>query len=113
MALEYTKVSAQGDIGPIQRTDKLYVIRGVGTSGHAEVGDLLSRFIDDEVPTGSVNGSNVNFTLSQTPSPAASLNLFLNGIRLRRGVDYTLTGNAVAYAVAPESGDNHYAFYRY
>lgn len=72
------------------------------------------RFIDAEVPTGTINGVNAVFTLSQPPSPALSLQLVRNGLALRgSGFDYTLTGSTVTYNTAPSTGDTHECWYRY
>lgn len=72
-------------------------------------------FVDEEVPAGTVNGSNAVFTLANVPTPASSLHLFLNGVRLRQGTDYTLTGQAITYVAAqiPQTGDTHHADYRF
>ena len=68
---------------------------------------------DSEVPSGTINGSNVTFTLANAPSPASSLQLFLNGLlQTAGGVDYTLSGSTITYGVAPETGDAHVAWYR-
>jgi len=72
-------------------------------------------FSDSEVPTGAVNGVNLNFTLANTPSPAASLEIYRNGLLDRQGSDYSLTGNAITFFVAsaPQTGDLLLAYYRY
>lgn len=68
---------------------------------------------DNEVPSGTINGSNTVFTLANAPSPASSLQLFLNGLlQTAGGVDYTLSGDTITYATAPETGDAHVAWYR-
>ena len=64
-----------------------------------------------ETPAGTLNGSNAAFTLSFTPNPAASLLLFLNGIQQNPAVDYTISGTTIIYAVAPQAGDQHIAWY--
>ena len=46
----------------------------------------------EEVPRGVIDGVNATFTLNFQPAPFASLHLFRNGLRLHRGVDYTLGG---------------------
>lgn len=71
-------------------------------------------FVDAEIPTGSINGSNAAFTLSQTPSPAASLQLYLNGLEQTAGVDFTLANNTVTFAsnAIPHTGDELAAYYR-
>ena len=71
-------------------------------------------FVDGETPAGAVNSVNAAFTLAQTPSPAASLALYRNGIRVRSGLDYTITGNSVTFASGsiPQTGDVLQCSYR-
>lgn len=78
-------------------------------------GTGVATFADDIVPTGTINGTNATFTLPQSPSPAASLNLFKNGIRQTAGVAYTLTGGTITYETGyiPLSGNTHICNYRY
>jgi len=78
-------------------------------------GGIFTNFSDGEVPTGAVNGANTVFTLAFPPSPPASLELFLNGLRMRSGADYQLSGNTVTFFVAstPQTGDLLLAAYRY
>lgn len=61
-----------------------------------------SSFVFNETPAGTVNGVNTAFTLANTPT-AGTLLLHLNGIRLRPGAgnDYTQSGAAITFAVAP------------
>ncbi len=82
-----------------------------GSSG----GGVLPSFSDSETPAGSINGLNTTFTLANTPSPAASLNLALNGLRMSPTVDFTLTGNTISFLTAstPQTGDILTASYRY
>jgi hypothetical protein len=73
-----------------------------------------STFVDAEVPAGAINGSNASFTLANTPNPAASLTLFLNGLLQDQGVDYTLSANMITFATdaTPQTGDILVASYR-
>jgi len=87
-----------------------------GTSGPCgSSGGVYPGFSDSEIPGGAINGSNTVFTLAYTPSPAASLELYLNGLRLDAGVDYTLSTNVVTFFVGstPQTGDLVLASYRY
>jgi hypothetical protein len=84
---------------------------GCGTGG----GGSGAAFVDNETPSGAINGSNAAFTLAQSPNPAASLFMVRNGVvLLAGGVDYTLTGSAVAFAsgAIPQTGDTLRAWYR-
>lgn len=58
-----------------------------------------------EVPSGTLNGANTSFTLSFTPSPAASLALYLNGVEQVPTTDYTISSATITYTVAPKSTD--------
>ena len=80
----------------------------------------VPSFADDEVPA-QVDA--LDYTLAHTPSPIGSLQVFVNGVRVVRGLDYTITGgsnNTVsfisAYAVsltAPLVATSVIAVYRY
>lgn len=76
---------------------------------------LTGSFADAEVPTGSINGANTTFTLAHTPSPAADLQLYLNGQQLiaGAGADYTLATSTITMAAAPQTNDKLIAFYRF
>ncbi len=71
-------------------------------------------FVDAETPSGTVDGSNSSFTLSETPSPSASLRLYRNGLLQKASVDYELTGNTINFLSVsiPQSGDILQASYR-
>lgn len=72
----------------------------------------VPTFNDDVTPTGTIDGSNATFTISPAPSPAASLQLFLNGVLQYRGTDYTLTGGTIVYTTPPTVGSVHACWYR-
>jgi len=72
-----------------------------------------ASFVDEETPEGVVDGANAAFTLSQAPSPASSLRLYLNGLRQLAGVHFALVGAGITYSQPPELGDVHRADYRY
>jgi hypothetical protein len=94
-------------------TDCMHVDGTSGSCGTAT--GVYPGFSDSEVPSGTINSSNSAFTLAFTPSPAGSLNLYLNGLRLDANVDYTLSANAITFFVAstPQTGDLLLASYRY
>lgn len=70
-------------------------------------GYSASNFVENEVPSGTVNGSNVTFGLTAAPSPTTSLKVYINGLRQKQGggEDYTLSGSTITMIVAPETGD--------
>lgn len=71
------------------------------------------RPVENEIPSGTINGSNTTFTLANAPSPASSLRLYQNGLRLLPTTHYTLSTNTITIVGAPASGDNLVADYRY
>lgn len=99
---------AAGNLGDCVRVD--------GSSGPCgNAGGVLPGFSDSETPAGTVNGTNTVFTLAFSPSPAASLELYRNGLRQEEGADYQLSGNTITFFVAstPQAGDLLLANYRY
>lgn len=71
-------------------------------------------FVDGESPTGTIDGVNTGFTLSNSPIPASSLAVYRNGILLKSGVDYTATGAFITFAsgYVPQLGDLLQCSYR-
>lgn len=59
-----------------------------------------------EVPSGTINGSNTTFTLAHTPASANSVLLFENGVAQTQGgsSDYTISGATITYNTAPPTG---------
>lgn len=66
----------------------------------------ISKYVCRETPSGLKNGSNVNYTLANTPVSGTEM-VYLNGIlqELGSGNDYTISGNTITMAVAPLSTD--------
>jgi len=88
-----------------ERLDELFkkpsgVIGGVGFN----YGTMELHIIDDETPTGTVNGSNQAFTLNNAPNPTTSLKVYVNGSRMRVTEDYTFSGTTITFTVAPPTG---------
>lgn len=64
-----------------------------------------------EVPSGTINNSNVTFTITTAPTTAAGFELFQDGLVLVQGVDYTISGTTITMTVAPNFGQTLYAVY--
>ena len=88
---------------------------GVKAGVYAPAGTYLSaaNIVTRETPTGAVNGSNVTFTLANTPT-AGTEEVFLNGILQEPGAgnDYTISGATITYLAAPLTGDRLRVNYR-
>lgn len=88
--------------------DAIRVVYQWGTFG-------LGQIVDEETPTGAINGTNATFTTAVHPI-AGSLKVYLNGIRMRSAVDYTFTApNTITFinGVAPQPSDILTVEYRY
>jgi hypothetical protein len=66
--------------------------------------------VNEVVPTGAVNGSNVTFVLPSAPTNY--LQLFLNGVLQLPTTDYTITGNTITMGLPPQTGDQLFAVFQ-
>jgi hypothetical protein len=101
--------AAAGNLGDCVHVD--------GSSGPCALsgGSNGPNFADNETPVGSINGVNQTFTLQTSPVPPVSLHLYANGLRLKTGADYTVSGNIISFigSYTPGLGDTVLADYRY
>lgn len=67
---------------------------------------VLSKLVTREVPTGAMNGTNVTFTLANTPVVGTE-EVLLNGLAQQAGAgnDYTISGVTITYLQAPLATD--------
>jgi hypothetical protein len=104
-------ITTAGELGAVvgSLTD---CIRVDGTSAPCGIGGAV--FVDLETPSGTVNGSNANFTLSISPNPGGSLMLYVNGVLHRAVNDYTLSGASIQFQPSriPAAGSVLMASYR-
>jgi hypothetical protein len=72
-----------------------------------------TNFVDKEIPSGSINGSNVTYTLANTPV-SGSDHLYVNGVLQESGSgnDYTISSTTITMAVAPGTGEKIRVSYR-
>jgi hypothetical protein len=79
-----------------------------------KVTNALPSYATRETPTGLVNGSNVTFTVANTPT-LGSEEVFQNGILLEPGAgnDYTIAGATITMLTAPLTNDRIRISYRY
>jgi len=84
--------------------------RIVATYSYVQSGTSISWM---ESVTGTKNGLNTVFTISNSPSPVGSLMFFHNGVLQVQGADYTLLGNTLTLVLPPRENDNLSATYSY
>lgn len=61
-----------------------------------------------EVPSGTIDGTNRTFTTSKSPYANSYLTLYLDGVAQTQGVDYSLVGQTIYFAAlsVPRAGDS-------
>jgi hypothetical protein len=64
-----------------------------------------------EVPTGTINGSNINFVTSQVPKTGTLL-VFIDKV-LEVNYTYTNGTKTIAFTTAPQAGQDVYVAYSY
>ena len=98
--------------GGVTETQLNASVAGTGLSGGG--GSALAiQSVDDEIPSGLINGSNMTYTLTQTP---ILLFLFVNGVKQLSGSgnDFTISGNTITkLGSALVSGDQLTASFLY
>jgi len=86
-----------------QGTDLTWIdgTTGGGGSGVPTYNDLAS----------GINGVNLSFTLTATPSDVDLVALYWNGLRMKRGTNFTITGPNITMVLAPQVGDTLWAYF--
>ena len=90
--------------------------KNTGSATYKMILGLTKKTVDDidakmteETPSGTINGSNAVFTVSNTNFSM----LFLNGMyQIGGGVDYTLVGTTITYVNAPPTGSVHRVLFK-
>lgn len=73
---------------------------------------VVHKFMDDETPSGTINGVNQDFTLSKAPV-GGSLKVYRGGARQRITEDYTISGKTITFTIPPVVGEVLLCDYRY
>jgi hypothetical protein len=81
-----------------------------GTAGSC---GQVPTYVDAETPAGQVDGTNPTFTLANCPD-GSSLMLFRNGLYMKAGFDYALSGQIITFVpgAIPQLSDTIIASYR-
>lgn len=70
------------------------------------------NFADRETPSGTVNGSNVTFTLAHTPTTGSEY-VWMDGVLQSSGTDYTISSGTITFVSAPLTGAVLVVSYRF
>jgi len=77
-------------------------------------GKFLLDWVENEVPSGTVNGSNVTFTITHQPTEVMAVEVFVNGLRKRYTTDFTIAGTlnkTITFTTAPVTDSNVWVSY--
>lgn len=98
----------------VSLNDQVYRFDGTTDPGtwKAITAATTYTLVDNEVPAGTVDGTNKTFTLAASPNPSTSLHLFLNGVRQTPTTDYSISGSTITMVAAPGIGSTLLADYR-
>ena len=98
--------NASGVLTPVTLTGDITAVTGTGVVSLATAVMKTSNYITRETPSGLVNGSNVAYTLANTPITGTE-QVYLNGIQQEPGAgnDYTIAAAAITFLSAPVTGD--------
>jgi hypothetical protein len=96
------------DQGGTLNTTSITFINPIASGGLSN-----SNFVDKEIPSGSINGSNTAFTLANTPV-AGSEHVYVNGMLTESGAgnDYTISGASITMLYALATGEKLRVSYR-
>ena len=75
--------------------------------------NITDLIVDNEIPTGNINGLNKTFILSYPPDPACSLEFYINGVLQVVDEDYSLDDVNIVLIEAPVTNSIIKASYRY
>ncbi len=73
--------------------------------------DNLKKFWVTEVPTGTINGSNDTFNLSEEPIEDDAVLLFLNGLFQYPTLDYSISNATIVFVTPPPLASKLFAHY--
>lgn len=105
-----TAVNTGTDVITFQRAVSPYTAKNIDVGWRISNAIFKDDFnnasiINNEVPTGSVNGVNTTFTLASSVHTAGSLRVYRNGVRMKgSGEDYTETTTGFTTTSAPATG---------
>lgn len=71
--------------------------------------------VDFEIPSGTKDGFNTTFSLSNSPYPTSSLKVYKNGLVMMHNDDYFISGNIINFNTGsiPKEDNNLFVYYRY
>jgi hypothetical protein len=84
----------------------------IDSDGVVTVTPSGATIVDSEIPSGTIDGTNDDFTLAETPV-AGSEHVYLNGMRQAPTDDYTIAADVITFVDPPDTGSHILVDYRY
>lgn len=97
--------------GQASSANEFYVRATLNTPTITATASSTITFVDNDIPAETPDGTITLFTLSYIPI-TGTVQLFLNGIYLILGIDYTISGKTITFTDPPLLGDRIRAWYR-
>jgi hypothetical protein len=96
------------DTGGTLGTTAITFVNPINSSGLT-----VSNFVDKEIPSGAINGSNASYVLANTPT-SGSEHVYVNGFLQESGAgnDYTITGTTITMLTVLLTGEKIRVSYR-
>ncbi len=95
-------------------TNSIQIAEGQVTNLVSDLAGKQAATTDaQEVPSGVIDNANTAFTLAHTPVANASVLLHQDGLLMRQGTDYTISGVNITMTTAPAIGQTLDATYDY
>lgn len=88
-------------------------LRGISNAvpeASVSIGSSSGTWVE-EIPSGTVNGSNTIFTLSNTPVDD-SYTITVNGLVRTKTTDFSISGSTLTFTWAPATGSSIFAIYQ-
>lgn len=94
---------------------KHLIIGGVTPAGGVTPVPSFTVGFAEEVPSGTIDGVNLSFTLTHNVFPTSSLLLYKDGVLQVQGTHYTLSNHLITFIspFQPDTGQDLFASYRY
>lgn len=77
-------------------------------------GKGIIDWVESEVPSGTINGSNVTFTIANQPTEPMAVEVFLDGLRQVYTTHYSIGGTlnkTITFVTAPAVAQNLWVSY--
>ena len=102
-------ILGEGEIGIEIDTNKFKIGNGIlnwnTLNYYSESSTIISKFVFNEVPTGTIDGVNSIFNTSFLLVPDTEI-VFINGQKQKKPDDYNISGQTITFTFSPGIGES-------